>query len=156
MIHRVAVVAWCLLAACWSSTGTSSELSNSVPTSGSGSGSSSATGDVVAGDADTTGSGAAGLRVSGVEPALGDELGGTFVVIKGERFMKDGPRNAKVYFGVRQGTVVRFQSDGELIVQAPGGKANERVDVTVVFDPGGPMTLSKAFTFVANQPAPTP
>jgi hypothetical protein len=88
------------------------------------------------------------LKVTGLEPTKGDVEGGTFVVIKGNRFMKDGPRNAKVYFGSRQGTVKRFQSDSELIVQAPGGKADEVVDVLVIFDPGGQLKIPNAFKFV--------
>jgi hypothetical protein len=71
-------------------------------------------------------------------------------VIRGRRFLKDGPRNVKVYFGSRQGTVIRFQSDGQLIVQAPGGKADETVDVLLVFDPGGQLKLPNAFQFVES------
>ena len=63
------------------------------------------------------------LKVTGIEPEKGDAEGGTYVRIKGNRFIADGARNAKVYFGSRQGTVVRFASDSELIVEAPGGKA---------------------------------
>jgi hypothetical protein len=88
------------------------------------------------------------LKVTGLEPEKGDIEGGTYVVIKGNRFMKDGPRNAKVYFGSRQGSVVRFQSDSELIVQAPGGKPDEVVDVLIIFDPGGQLRIEKGFTFV--------
>ncbi|MBS1121065.1 MAG: hypothetical protein H6Q90_3293, partial [Deltaproteobacteria bacterium] len=88
------------------------------------------------------------LKVTNLAPVKGDIDGGTYVVIKGNRFIKDGPRNAKVYFGSRQGTVVRFQSDSELIVQAPGGKAGEVVDVLVIFDPGGQLKIANAFTFV--------
>jgi hypothetical protein len=88
------------------------------------------------------------LKVTGLEPTKGDVEGGTYVVIKGNRFMKDGPRNAKVYFGSRQGTVKRFQSDSELIVQAPGGKADEVVDVLVIFDPGGQLKIPNAFKFI--------
>ncbi len=88
------------------------------------------------------------LKVTGLEPEKGDIEGGTYVVIKGNRFMKDGPRNAKVYFGSRQGTVVRFQSDSELIVQAPGGKPDEVVDVLIIFDPGGQLKISNGFKFV--------
>ena len=88
------------------------------------------------------------LKVTGLEPTKGDVEGGTYVVIKGNRFMKDGPRNAKVYFGSRQGSVVRFQSDSELIVQAPGGKADEIVDVLVIFDPGGQLKIPNAFKFI--------
>ncbi len=88
------------------------------------------------------------LKVTGIDPVKGDIEGGTYVVVKGNRFMKDGPRNAKVYFGSRQGSVVRFQSDSELIVQAPGGKADEQVDVLVIFDPGGQLRIPNAFKFV--------
>jgi hypothetical protein len=70
------------------------------------------------------------------------------VRIKGNRFIADGARNAKVYFGSRQGTVVRFASDSELIVEAPGGKPNETVDVLIIFEPGGELKISKGFTFV--------
>ena len=88
------------------------------------------------------------LKVTNLSPDKGDSDGGTYVVIKGNRFIKDGPRNAKVYFGSRQGSIVRFQSDSELIVQAPGGKVDEVVDVLVIFDPGGQLTIKKAFKFV--------
>src|SRR4029077_15692318 len=81
------------------------------------------------------------LRISGIEPAQGNATGGSFVRIKGNRFMVDGPRTAKVYFGGKEGSFVRFEGDRELIVQAPGGKGGEVVDVQVVFDPGGMMTL---------------
>jgi hypothetical protein len=88
------------------------------------------------------------LKVTGLEPEKGDIEGGTYVVIKGNRFMKDGPRNAKIYFGSRQGSVVRFQSDSELIVQAPGGKHDEVVDVLIIFDPGGQLKIPNGFRFV--------
>ena len=95
------------------------------------------------------------LKVTGIQcdrsdcpPVKADVEGGTYIVIKGNRFMKDGPRNAKVYFGTRQGTVVRFQSDSELIVQTPGGKEGDTVDVLVIFDPGGQMKIPNAIKFV--------
>ena len=88
------------------------------------------------------------LKVTGIEPERGDVEGGTYVRIKGNRFIADGARNAKVYFGSRQGTVVRFASDSELIVEAPGGKPNEVVDVLIIFEPGGELKISKGFSFV--------
>ena len=88
------------------------------------------------------------LKVTGIEPEKGDVEGGTYVRIKGNRFIADGARNAKVYFGSRQGTVVRFASDSELIVEAPGGKSNEVVDVLIIFEPGGELKIPKGFTFV--------
>ncbi|HEX5062007.1 MAG TPA: IPT/TIG domain-containing protein [Kofleriaceae bacterium] len=91
------------------------------------------------------------LKVTGLEPEKGDVNGGTYVRIKGNRFIADGARNAKVYFGSRQGTVVRFASDSELIVEAPGGKPNEQVDVLIIFEPGGELKIAKGFTFVEKQ-----
>lgn len=91
---------------------------------------------------------AGGLAVTAIEPTSGDQAGGTYVVIKGSNFIKPGPRQLKVYFGGTQGSVVRFQSDNEVIVQAPAGKAGETVDVMFVFDPGGQLKLPAAFTFV--------
>ena len=94
------------------------------------------------------------LKITGIEPEKGDIEGGTYVRIKGNRFIADGPRNAKVYFGSRQGTVVRFASDSELIVEAPGGKANEKVDVLIIFDPGGQLKIPNGFQFVEKNDAP--
>ena len=95
------------------------------------------------------------LKVTGIEPEKGDVEGGTYVRIKGNRFIADGARNAKVYFGSRQGTVVRFASDSELIVEAPGGKPNETVDVLIIFEPGGELKIPNGFTFVEKNDART-
>jgi IPT/TIG domain len=83
------------------------------------------------------------LRVNGVEPETGDAEGGSYVRIFGNRFIADGARNAKVYFGSHLGTVVRFASDSELIVQSPGGKPGDIVDITVQFEPGGEIKIQK-------------
>src|SRR5262245_57196632 len=83
------------------------------------------------------------LRVNGVEPETGDAEGGSYVRIFGNRFIADGARNAKVYFGSHLGTVVRFASDSELIVQSPGGKPGDVVDITVQFEPGGEIKIQK-------------
>jgi hypothetical protein len=88
------------------------------------------------------------LKVTGIEPEKGDAIGGTYVRIKGNRFLADGARNAKVYFGSRQGTVIRFASDSELIVEAPGGKLGEKVDVLIIFEPGGEMKIKNGFEFI--------
>jgi hypothetical protein len=95
------------------------------------------------------------LKVTGIEPEKGDAEGGTYVRIKGNRFIADGARNAKVYFGSRQGTVVRFASDSELIVEAPGGKPNENVDVLIIFEPGGELKIPHGFTFVEKGQGPS-
>lgn len=86
------------------------------------------------------------LKVTGLDPRSGDAMGGQIVVISGQAFMNP-TRTAKVYFGDQQGNVIRFRSDGEIIVEAPAGQAGTSVDVLVVFEPGGEITIPKGFTF---------
>jgi hypothetical protein len=93
------------------------------------------------------------LLVTGIEPEKGYD--GSYVRIHGNRFMVDGPRTVKVYFGGQQAQVDRFESDGELIVTAPGGKVGDVVDVLIVFDPGGKLTLPKAFRYVDKSEGPS-
>lgn len=96
------------------------------------------------------------LKVTGIEPDKGSTEGGSYVRIKGNRFIADGARNAKVYFGSRQGTVVRFASDSELIVEAPGGKNGEKADVLIIFEPGGELKIPGGFTWVEkNEQGPS-
>ena len=99
------------------------------------------------------------LKVTGLEPERGDINGDTYVMIKGNRFVADGPRKADVYFGkpssYRKGTVVRFASDKQLIVRTPGGKPGEIADVLVMFEPGGQKRIEKAFTYVEKGSGPS-
>jgi hypothetical protein len=100
------------------------------------------------------------LKVTGLEPDRGDINGDTHVIIKGNRFVADGPRKADVYFGTQQtgyrkGSVVRFASDKQLIVKAPGGKVGEVVDVLVMFEPGGQLRIPNAFTYVLKGAGPS-
>jgi hypothetical protein len=86
-----------------------------------------------------------------IEPDKGDADGGTYVRIvvnRGRGFLADGPPAAKIYFGSVQGMIVRFASDTELIVQAPGGKAGETVDVLLMLEGQGELKIAQAFTFV--------
>src|SRR4051812_3493580 len=93
------------------------------------------------------------LLVTGIEPQKGAD--GTYVRIHGNRFTADGPRSVKVYFGGQPAQIDRFESDSELIVTAPGGKVGDVVDVLIVFDPGGKLTLPKAFRFVEKAEGPS-
>ena len=95
---------------------------------------------------------APGLAITAIEPDKGDIDGGTYVRLRGHGFIEHGPRSAKIYFGNRQGEIVRFASDTELIAEAPGGKVGEVVDVLVMFEPGGELKLPHAFTFVEKHP----
>lgn len=90
------------------------------------------------------------LKVTGIEPRSGDAMGGQYVLIKGQNFQKE-IRTAKVYFGETPGNVIRFRGDDELLVEAPGGKAGTTVDVMIVFEPGGELTVPKAYSFVEKQ-----
>ena len=89
-----------------------------------------------------------------IEPEKGDVEGGTYVRIKGNRFIADGARNAKVYFGPRQGSVIRFASDSELIVEAPGGQLGEKVDVLIIFEPSGELKIAKGFEYIEKNDGP--
>lgn len=93
------------------------------------------------------------LLVTGIDPEKGTD--GTYVRIHGNRFTVDGPRSVKVYFGDQPAQVDRFESDSELIVVAPGGKVGDAVNVMIVFDPGGKLTLSKAFRYTEKTDGPS-
>jgi hypothetical protein len=88
------------------------------------------------------------LKVTGLDPDHGDADGGQYVKIYGNRFTVDGTRGVKVYFGSHKATFIRFAGDSELIVEAPGGKPNDTVDVLIIFEPGGELRIAKAFTFM--------
>jgi hypothetical protein len=94
------------------------------------------------------------LSVTGIEPNQGEANGGSYVRILGNRFTKDGARSAKIYFGSRQAGLPRFASDTEMVVEAPGGKRGETVDVLIIFEPGGELKIAKGFTYVEHK-APT-
>ncbi|MGE0546410.1 MAG: IPT/TIG domain-containing protein [Kofleriaceae bacterium] len=102
---------------------------------------------VSCGDDDTT------LRVTGLSRNTGDVHGGDYIVVRGNGFT-NGARNVKVYFGTKQGTFIRFVNDDELVVEAPGGKVGEKVDLRLDFEPGGTIKIPDAFTFVEKNYEP--
>src|SRR4051812_7977698 len=89
------------------------------------------------------------LKITEIEPRTGDVMGGQTVALKGQGF-RTVTRSARVYFGGEPGNVTRI-GDNEIIVQAPGGKVGSVVDVLVVFEPGGELSVPKAFTYVQTQ-----
>jgi hypothetical protein len=93
------------------------------------------------------------LKVTGIHPNKGDYMGGQLVEVSGNRFSNDGVRSVKVYFGGAQAQVQRFEGDDKLYLTAPGGKLNETVDVKFYFEPGGVLTVPKAFTFIEENQA---
>ncbi len=93
------------------------------------------------------------LKVTGLDPVSGDFSGGERITIKGNRFTKDGIRTAKVFFGDAKAQVMGFKGDNELIVMSPPGEIGQKVDILIVFEPGGEITLKEAFTFVQKSAA---
>ncbi len=91
------------------------------------------------------------LSVTRMEPNEGDYMGGTYVRIFGHRFTQDGARNAKIYFGSRQAGLPNFKTDSEIVVEAPGGKIGETVDVLIIFEPGGELKIPRGFTYVEHK-----
>lgn len=85
------------------------------------------------------------LAVTGLDPEKGDPKGGTYVRVIGTAFQSE-ERKAKVFFGGKEGKVVKIQNDTEMIVEAPAGKVG-KVDVLVVFEPGGELKLPGGFTY---------
>jgi hypothetical protein len=98
------------------------------------------------------------LKVTGMGPLKGDYLGGQLVRITGNAFQTDESgnstvRSVKVYFGGVQGTVLRFNNDEELVVQAPGGQVGQKVDVKLYFEPGGVFTYPEKFEYIDEKAA---
>jgi hypothetical protein len=100
----------------------------------------------------------ASVSVTGLDPAVGDAEGGTYLHVVGKGFMTrrggDAPDGIKIYFGNHQGEIVRIEDDTHFIVEAPGGKAGESVDVLVIWNAHGQTKLAKAFRFVAKDVKP--
>lgn len=92
------------------------------------------------------------LRVTALDPTTGDAMDETYVKISGNRFIKDGARSAKVYFGSKLAASPSFKSDSEMVVVAPpSGEPGKTVDVLIIFEPGGEKRLPSAFTYVERK-----
>jgi hypothetical protein len=91
------------------------------------------------------------LRVTELDPRTGDATGGTRLAVKGSNFKKT-TRGVRIYFGDQQGTFLRVVDDETILVEAPGGRAGEAVDVLIVFEPGGEITIPRGFTYVDRSP----
>lgn len=88
------------------------------------------------------------LKVTGLDPTSGSIEGGDVITVKGNRFTEDGARNVKVYFAGKPADFLEWDGDSELKVRAPAGdKDGDKVDVLLVFEPGGEITLHQAYTY---------
>jgi hypothetical protein len=86
------------------------------------------------------------LRITGLDPKEGDAAGGTKIVLAGSGFTAEGARQVIVHFGARQGEVVTIRND-RIVVTAPPGEPGTTVDLRVLFEPGGQLTLPGAFRY---------
>lgn len=89
----------------------------------------------------------ANLKVTSIEPASAAP-GGAPILVHGSGFMAES-RAIQVYLGDLPANVLSVDSDSDLQVEVPAGEAGKTVDVRLVFDPGGEITLPQAFTFTA-------
>ena len=88
------------------------------------------------------------VRVTGIEPTSAAPAGGVPLIVHGSGFMAES-RSIQVYLGDTPANVLSIDSDTELQVEVPAGEAG-KVDVKLVFDPGGEIMLPAAFTFTPD------
>jgi hypothetical protein len=86
------------------------------------------------------------LRVIDIDPITGPAEGGNAVKIRGSNFRTGGA--VKVTFKKLEADVLRV-SDDEISVQVPAGSAGDIVDVVLVFEYGGELSLRGAYTYAA-------
>ena len=89
-----------------------------------------------------------GLKIKRVEPNEGAWEGGDQVTIYGSGFAKGGTRNVDVFFGKEKARVTSFESDDKMIVETPGGKKDQQVDIVIIFADSRQTKLNKAFTYI--------
>jgi len=88
------------------------------------------------------------LKVTGLDPTTGSLEGGDVITFSGNRFTADGARNVKVFFAGKPADFLEWDGDDQLKVRAPAGdKDGDKVDVLLVFEPGGEITLHQAYTY---------
>lgn len=89
------------------------------------------------------------LAVTSIEPATAAPAT-VPLVVHGSGFLAES-RSVQVYLGETPANVLSIDSDTELQVEVPAGAAGAPVDVKLVFEPGGEITLPHAFTFIASE-----
>jgi hypothetical protein len=76
-------------------------------------------------------------------------ISGDVLTVYGAGFQSKGAKDVRVFFGNQKAKVLRFQGDDEIKIEVPGGvELGSTVDIKMVFEPGGEITLEKAFKYV--------
>ncbi len=97
------------------------------------------------------------LQVTDMQPRGGAAGGGDTVTFTGASFLVEGaPRAVHVYFGDHEATDVAVVDDATFTVHAPDGPAATAVDVKIVFEPGGEITLPGAYAYAPAATAAAP
>jgi hypothetical protein len=87
------------------------------------------------------------LQVKGLSRTSG--IPGDVLTINGTGFQSKGAKDVRVYFEGRKAKVLRIQGNDEIKIEVPGGiDMGSTVDIKMVFEPGGEITLDKAFKYV--------
>lgn len=89
-----------------------------------------------------------GLKIKRISPSSGPVSGASPVTIHGSGFDSGGARDVTVFFGNRKATVMGYKGDSQLVVQPPGGKLGEVVDIMIQFGDSRYFTRKKAYTYV--------
>jgi hypothetical protein len=76
-------------------------------------------------------------------------VSGDIVTFEGAGFQAGGAKDVRVYFDGHKAKVLRIQGNDEIKVEVPGGiELGKTVDIKMIFEPGGEITLEKAFKYV--------
>ena len=93
-----------------------------------------------------------GLKVKRVSRKSG--IPGDSMAIYGTGFQTGGVKSVQVFFVDKKGDrdktakVLRIKGNEEILVEIPGGiDFGRTVDIKLVFEPGGEITLKQAFTY---------
>lgn len=74
---------------------------------------------------------------------------GDVITFYGTGFQAGGTKDVRVFFNNKKGKVLRIDGNEEIKVEVPGGiDMGTSVDIKVIFEPGGEITLEKAFKYV--------
>jgi hypothetical protein len=74
---------------------------------------------------------------------------GDVVTVYGTGFQSKGAKDVRVYFEDKKAKVLRIQGNEEIKIEVPGGiDMGSTVDIKMIFEPGGEITLDKAFKYV--------
>jgi len=89
-----------------------------------------------------------GLKIKGISPKEGPYEGGDPVTIYGSGFQEGGAKSVDVYFGTRKARVRGFEGSTKLLVETPGGKVGESVDVTIIFGDARRLKYENAYKYI--------